>query len=510
MHNHSSLFTLYSSLFIVAILIVGCAGPSIPDNAQRVASKPSIYPDYTDVTLPANLCAPNFMVKEAQEVVARFTVDGKSFVFGEDNKVIIDDDDWATMRDAARGKSIAVEVFCNDGNTWKAYAPFDLYISTDTIDPYISYRLIQPSYVAYEDISLAQRNITTYDESDIYCNRLVQTEANGQCINCHSYQNYSTSHMLFHMRQSYGGTMIVDGDKLKKVDMKTDSTISSGVYPAWHPSLNLIAFSTNNTMQTFLIKGRGKIEVFDTASDLILYDVDNNTVSTIVNDSNHLESFPIWSPDGKMLYYCDAHFEYAPNDTTSKEKQVITRYSEIKYNLLRRPFNPQTHTFGEAEMVFDAASRGQSATLPRLSPDGRYLVFALGNYGCFHVWHQEADIYLIDLQQPDSIHPLKGLNSTMSESYPSFSSNGRWVMTDSRREDGNYTRSYISYFPKTAAGQVPQCRKAFAVPQKDPEYNTLLTKSYNRPEFMRQAVTVSPKEFAATAKTDAVKAKYKK
>ena len=97
----------------------------------------------------------------------------------------------------------------------------------------------------------------------------------------------------------------------------------------------------------------------------------------------------------------------------------------------------------------------------------------------------------------------------MSESYPSFSSNGRWIMTDSRREDGNYTRPYISYFPKPAAGQAPKCRKAFAVPQKNPEYNILLTKSYNRPEFMRQPVTISPKEFAAMAKTDAVKAKYK-
>jgi hypothetical protein len=82
-------------------------------------------------------------------------------------------------------------------------------------------------------------------------------------------------------------------------------------------------------------------------------------------------------------------------------------------------------------------------------------------------------------------------------------------MTDSRREDGNYTRPYISYFPKPKAGQAPTCRKAFAVPQKNPEYNVPLTKSYNRPEFMRQPVTISPKEFATMAKSDAVKAKYK-
>ena len=500
-------------ILLTSYILFSCSNASVPENAQQVNKLPVIFPDYTEVTLPANLCAPNFMVKGASQVVARFSVGDKQFVYGEDNKVIIDDDDWNDMRDAAKGKSIKVEVFCNYGNNadeWKAYKPFSIYIANDTIDPYISYRLIQPSYVAYEGLVIAQRNLTSYSEKDIYTNSMLQTEAEGQCINCHSYQNYSTSRMLFHMRQYLGGTIIVDNDKISKINLKTDSTISAGVYPAWHPTLNLVAFSTNNTMQTFLTKGTGKIEVFDTASDLILYDVEQNTVSTIVNDSNHLESFPTWSPDGKYLYYCDAHFEYAPNDTTSKERQVIKRYTEIKYDILRRPFNADTHTFGEAEMVFDAAALNKSATLPRISPDGRFLVFALGGYGCFHVWHNDADICIIDLTDNNlTCSKLSSLNSKLSESYPSFSSNGRWVMTASRRDDGNYTRPYISYFPPVKAGQKPQCRKAFAVPQKDPEYNTLLTRSYNRPEFMKQPVKISPKEFAATAKTEAVKANYK-
>lgn len=500
-------------ILLTSCILLGCSGPSVPENAQQVNKLPVIFPDYTEVTLPANLCAPNFMVKGASQVVARLSVGDKQYVCGEDNKVIIDDDEWNDLRDAARGKSIKVEVFCNYGNNddeWKAYKPFSIYIANDTIDPYISYRLIQPSYVAYEGLAIAQRDLTSYSEKDIYNNQMLQTEAEGQCINCHSYQNYSTSRMLFHMRQYLGGTIIVDNDKISKVNLKTDSTISSGVYPAWHPTLNLIAFSTNNTMQTFLTKGTGKIEVFDTASDLILYDVEQNAVSTIVNDSNHLESFPTWSPDGKYLYYCDALFEYAPNDTTSKERQVIKRYHEIKYNILRRPFDAEKHTFGEAEMVFDAAAIGKSATLPRISPDGRFLVFALGNYGCFHVWHNEADINIIDLTDESlTPTPLSSLNSKLSESYPSFSSNGRWIMTDSRRDDGNYTRPYISYFPPVKPGQKAVCRKAFAVPQKDPEYNTLLTKSYNRPEFMKQPVNITPKEFAATAKTESKQATYK-
>ena len=156
--------------------------------------------------------------------------------------------------------------------------------------------------------------------------------------------------------------------------------------------------------------------------------------------------------------------------------------------------------------MYDAVKLGKSATLPRVSPDGRYLTFSLGNYGCFHVWHKDADICIIDLQATDTQHPTPNtqhLNSPFSDSYPSFSSNGRWIMTASRRDDGNYTRPYISYFDSKG-----KCHKAFAVPQKDPEHNTLLLRSYNRPEFMKEKVKITPQQFATKAQEDAVRAKY--
>ena len=63
-------------------------------------------------------------------------------------------------------------------------------------------------------------------------------------------------------------------------------------------------------------------------------------------------------------------------------------------------------------------------------------------------------------------------------------------MCASRREDGNYSRVYFSYFNN---GKV---EKAFLMPQEDPEYNTFLLKSYNRPEFMVEPVRISVDEFS--------------
>lgn len=489
-------------LFVLTITLFSCGHPSVPDGAKSKNTLPHILPDYTNVTIPANICPLNFMVKDCEEVVARLTCGSVSFTYGEGKKVVMAEDEWNELRNAAMGKSIKVEVFTQKNGEWTAWKPFTINVAQDTIDPYLSYRLIQPSYVTYEDLAIVQRNLTNYDESDIYNNRLMQTKKDGQCINCHSYQNYKTSSMLFHARQAHGGTVIVNNGKLMKVDMKTDSTISSGVYPAWHPTLNLIAFSTNTTRQTFLTKDNGKLEVMDFASDLILYDVDKCEVSNISNSTTQLEVFPTWSPDGRTLYYCVADF-VLNGTANSQEREMSQRYKEIKYSIYARDFDVSTHRFGAPRMVFDAAALSKSATLPRVSPDGKYIVFALGNYGCFHIWHREANIYILSLAD-GRVRPLTALNSPQAESYPSFSSNGRWIITESRRDDGNFTRPYIAYFDKQG-----NCHKAFEVPQRDPERYTLLYRSFNRPEFMKEPVSISPKEFANTLAKDAVKAKYK-
>lgn len=495
---------IFAITALIAVL-TSCDTPSVPQGARQESRLPNIYPDYTEVTIPCNLCPPNFAVREgASEVVARFTFPGGESVYGDKQKILIDGNEWATMRKAAKGQSIKVEVYAKVADQWKAFKPFNIYVAEDSIDRYISYRVIQPSYVAYEKLSINQRDLTTFEEKDIYNNMGVSTEATGQCINCHSYKNFKTDNMLFHMRQGYGGTMIVNNGQLKKIDLKTDETISAGVYPAWHPTHNYIAFSTNKTGQSFHTKDLNKIEVQDTESDLILYDVDKNEVSIISELEDELEVFPTWSPDGKKLYFCSAHFEYK-DEALAHETEMIQRYKEVKYDLYSADFDPKTKQFSNMEKIFDAAdSLGQSVTLPRVSPDGRYLLFAKAEFGCFHVWHEDADIFLMDLKTR-KVEELKAINSPRSESYPTWSSNGRWIMVDSRRDDGNYTRPVIAYFDKNG-----KTHKPFAIPQRDPYFYTFFLRSFNRPEFMIEPVKVTQQEFAKKAKEDAVKAKFAK
>ena len=485
---------------ILMSVLTACNNASIPDTYTKVDKAPNIYPDYTDVTIPVNIAPLTFEWDgDADEIVARYTVGNRQEVYGGD-AVQPDADEWRDMLTEAAGKDITVEVFVRQADTWKGYKPFHLYVSKDSIDPYLSYRLISPSYVAYEELTLSQRCLENYREEVMVNNMLCGTETDGQCVNCHNYQNYNPQRMQFHARQNHGGTVICYDGKIRKINMRNDSIISAGVYPAWHPWLPFIVYSTNKTSQSFHTRNRNKVEVFDAVSDLIAYNVERNEVTNIENDTTEFEVFPAWAPDGKTLYYCCAHFEF--QDTVDHATEVLRRAYHFKYNIYKKSFDPDTYTFGPREIVFRADSLDKSATLPRVSPDGRYLMFTLGNYGVFHIWHHEADLYLMDLSD-GSVRSMDEINSKDTESYHSWSSNGRWVVFSSRRDDGDYTRPFFAHVDAQGKGSKP-----FELPQADPDYHRQFMKSYNIPEFMRGPVKVKPQQFADIlkgSKGDAVK-----
>lgn len=486
-------------LLLGAAFLTACTS-SVPTDFTRTNKEAEIYPDYKGVTIPLNIAPLNFELDaDAEDMVTRVSC-GDDEIVTDGLKAQFDIDDWHTLLSNAKGKDLNVEVYVKHGGAWQLLKPFKISVSTDSIDPYMSYRLIAPSYVTYEELTLNERCLENFDARVMVDNLLCSNEEIGQCVNCHNYQSYNPKRMQFHARQNNGGTVIAYDGKLKRLNMKSDSTISAGVYPAWHPTLPLIAYSTNKTMQSFHTKDLNKIEVLDSESDLILYNVETDEIMNISNDSTEFEIYPFWSPDGKYLYYGSAHFEY--KDTVAHAQECLARYKEIKYNIYRKAFNAQTRTFGERELVFDAASINKSATLPRISPDGKFLLLSVGEWGCFHIWHKDADLWLMNLQTGD-IAPLQPVNSPTPESYHVWSSNGRWIMFSSRRDDGNFTRPFFAHVDKNG-----KATKPFELPQENPDYHRQLLKSYNIPEFMKGAVEFTPQEFADVLKGEATDVKF--
>ena len=484
----------------VCLLLTACS-QQLPSEFTKSDQLPKIYPDYVDVTVPVNIAPLTFEMDDESEVMAVRYSFGEEEIICRGTKSQPDISDWKQLAAAAKGKAIQVETYACKGGQWTRFKPFNIYVSPDSIDAYISYRLIYPSYVSYEELNISQRSLENYDESVIYDNMLCSEGQNAQCINCHNYQQYNPERMQFHARQNHGGTVITYDGKIHKISMGNDSILSAGVYPTWHPVLPLIVYSTNMTRQNFHVNDPNKIEVYDTESDLIAYDVVKNEVTNIENDPNELEVFPFWAPDGKTLYYCSAHFEY-PDSIENKDMYLLSHSNKVRYNIYRKSFDPATMEFGPRELVFAADSLEQSATLPRISPDGRYLLFTMGKYGVFHIWHHDADLWMIDLSTGE-IRSAEELNSPDTESYHSWSSNGKWVVFSSRRDDGIYTRPFIAHIDSNGKGTKP-----FELPCADPDYHRQFMKSYNVPEFMRGPVTIKPQSFADVLKGDGEPVKY--
>ncbi len=501
-----------NALVVAAILGVVAIGfwtanraPSLPKAFETVDKLPVIYPDYVGTTIPPNVAPLNFYVEEEGDRYltnvyskngAKIVVSGRSARFPLKK--------WRKLLEANVGETLIFDVYVQKDGKWTRYQSAENKISPDRIDPWLAYRLIEPGYEYGHRISLRQRNIETFEENDFFNNRALATSP---CVNCHSFQNRETDRFLFHYRRvdapSEGGTILVDGKKATKVSAKLEDAGISCSYPAWRPTGDLVAFSTNQTRQIFHLTSTQKIEVFDLMSDLAIYDAKKDELRRLTATNDVFETFPSWSPDGAALYYCAANLtpEAAESDVKGRENELPTQIDKFRYNIMRMSFDEKTGTFGAPETAVDAAARGRSASHPRVSPDGKFLVWTEAASGTFPIWRPEADLFIKNLATGEE-RAWTEANGENSDSYHSWCSNGRWMAFSSRREDGLYTRVYFTHVDADG-----QATKPFVLPQKEPTRNRRHFKSYNVPELITEPIEIDIKTLtdAAASETNPTK-----
>lgn len=481
---------------LITILLAACT-PKEPVGSTLTGTVPTIFPDYTDVTIPRNIAPTNFIIDEAGKDYITVLETENNRVTLRGNSVRIPPKQWQKL---TKSPEIKVTVYCRNDGKWSVYNPFSMTVS-DEIDPYISYRIIPVAVESYEKLSIRQRNLTNYKEKVIFANTMVQNNVDQTCINCHYYRNWETDNMMFHVRHYKGGTILVLDGKLHKVNMKTDSTISAGVYPSWHPTHDYIALSNNWTHQSVHAAGHDKLEVIDENNDIILYETRTNTVSVIENDSNELECFPGWSADGRTLYYVSAHYEapFGPD----RESQLFLDRKQLHFNLYSKSFDPETRVWGKKQLIYDAVATDSSMTWPRVSPDGRWMVCCISTHGIFPLDQIASDFVIFDLND-NSYRYADEINSQYAESYHCWSSNGKWLLFSTRREDGVHTRLYFSHIDENG-----HFSKPIALPQRDPHFNREYLYAFNIPEFMKEPVHITPRQFASfISSTEATRSKY--
>ena len=459
----------YLVIILFVMIIISCSD-NVPI-ARTLDAPPSIFPDYTEVTIPANiapLCfklADSCVYDKARVIFENGTM--RLEIKETKGQFSIPLSSWKKLMKDAAGSTLRVIIQAKMQGEWVAYPAFQIFISSEPIDPYLTYRLIEPGYEVWNEMGIYQRCIENFTESVIINNKRTDYS----CMNCHSFCLQDPEKMLFHIRANYPGTILINGDRIEKLNTKTEQTLSALVYPSWHPSGRFVAFSVNNTNQAFHTSDPNRVEVFDFSSDVVVYDVNRHEIitSSFLQSDSIFETFPTFSPDGRTLFFCSADTFLMPDE-----------YNRVKYSLCAISFDPENRRFGtRVDTLYNAKARGgKSVSFPRVSPDGKFLMYTLSAYGNFSIWHKDADLYMIDLRNRKTI-PLDVLNSKDVESYHSWSSNSRWVVFSSRRIDGLYTRPFIAYINDEG-----EAAKPFLLPQKDVNFYQNFMKSYNIPEFI--------------------------
>lgn len=330
---------------LLFLILLGCAKNTQQGNTSN--SYPNIFPDYINTVIPPNIAPLNFRFNRTTCENLEVTIsDGENTITcNGKTKITIPAKKWRTLLQANKGKKLTVTVSAQENGEWTQYKSFTWKVAKEEIDPYLAYRLIAPGYEAWGEMGIYQRHLESFEEKPLYVNTLDQYS----CINCHAFCNQDPNTFAFHSRVNHSGTYLTQNGKTERLNMKNDRVFGASRYPIWHPSGKYMAFSINDTKQFFHSKDKNRVEVYDKASDIVIYDTEKKAYITPAHlmRPEAFETFPAFSPDGETLYFC-----------TCDSVNMPTHYAQAQYSLCKTNFDPSTGNVGtQIDTLFNAVQK---------------------------------------------------------------------------------------------------------------------------------------------------------
>jgi len=482
---------------LAAALVVAAAGFALsmgrtPDLASAVPARrpPRLAPDYCGVMIPPNIAPLNFRVDEPG---ARYHVRIRS-ARGEPIEILsrtgcirMPLKRWRALLSANAGEELRIEVHVRSSRgSWRRFEDVSNRIAREPIDRYLIYRQFNVIYVAYVHMRIVQRSLEDFERTNV----LDNGDFGHGCVGCHTCWNNGPERAAIQLRsgaEDYGHGMVlmVDG-RVSKVSTRTERTPRLAAFSSWHPSGEVLAFSINKIRQ-FFHSARTEIrDGVDLDSDLAVYVVDSGMVTSTpsIADPDRLETWPAWSADGRHLYYSSSPVPWTDRDTVPPQG-----YTHAMYDLMRIGYDVGSGTWGESETVLSAAEVDRSITLPRPSPDGRFLVCCMSEYSMYPIWQPSSDLHLLNLATGE--WRRLECNSDRSESWHSWSSNGRWLAFGSKRADGLFHKIYFAHIDESGRSSKP-----FLLPEEDPTFYDSFFKVRQLPELIDRPLAITGEALA--------------
>ena len=157
------------------------------------------------------------------------------------------------------------------------------------------------------------------------------------------------------------------------------------------------------------------------------------------DDPRYVQTDGVWSPDGKFVVFARAE---AKDPYPAGQPKAIRandpNETQIQYDLYRVAFNDGKG--GTPEPIAGASQNGMSNNFPKVSPDGRWIVFVQCRNG--QLMRPDSQLYIVPFQG-GTARRLRA-NTTLMNSWHSFSPNGRWLVFSSKARS-HYTQMYLTH-----------------------------------------------------------------
>jgi Tfp pilus assembly protein PilF len=157
------------------------------------------------------------------------------------------------------------------------------------------------------------------------------------------------------------------------------------------------------------------------------------------DDPRYVQTDGVWSPDGKYVVFARAEArDPYPEGKRLAEYANDPNETQMQYDLYRIPFNDGQG--GQPEPIAGASENGMSNTFPKVSPDGRWIVFVKCRNG--QLLRPDSQLYIIPAEGGEARRMR--CNLPVMNSWHSFSPSGRWLIFSSKSASP-YTQMYLTH-----------------------------------------------------------------
>ena len=307
-------------------------------------------------------------------------------------------------------------------------------ISPYPLDNIIVYRLVSPLFHPQKTPDVYYRHV------DSFKTRLFVEGKNIYCTNCHFFPKRpdikpNEERLAIAVRDQLPSRKMLGSAKriLGIYDFSKGTGKTFGInsfFMSWAPDGKEVAVTMGRTVSIRPCITLETQQFFVLGSDICIVNVENNKIWSLkgASEPDYMENFPTWSPDGKYIIFCRAK--------EPKRGALDT----IRFDLYRIPYN--NGKGGKPTPIKGASFNGKSNYAPRYSPNGKWVVFNQAESASLVEPTSDLWIFPADLSKP--ARRLECNVDYAMDSWHSWTSNSRWLLFASKRDDGIFARIYIT------------------------------------------------------------------